>query len=83
MKLVHSVFALRENRPTKHQIDFLLDILGYRSFRHFEKKVRMLFLLLILCCVCPAMGSKINRNKLFPEYGINFRYIGEIKNGLD
>ena len=28
MKLVHSVFALPENRPTKHQIDFLLDILG-------------------------------------------------------
>ena len=37
MKLVHSVFALPENRPTKQQIDFLLDILGYRSFRHFEK----------------------------------------------
>ena len=83
MKLVHSVFALPENRPTKHQIDFLLDILGYCSFRHFEKKVRMLLLLLIFCCVCPAMGSKINRNKLFPEYGINFRYISEIKNGLD
>ena len=43
----------------------------------------MLLLLLIRCCVCPAMGSKFNRNKLFPEYGINFRYIGEIKNGLD
>ena len=27
MKLVHSVFALPENRPTKHQIDSLLDIL--------------------------------------------------------
>ena len=83
MKLVHSVFALPENRPTEHQTDFLLDILGYHSFRHFEKKVRMLLLLLVFCCVCPAMGSKINRNKLFPEYGINFRYIGEIKNGLD
>ena len=83
MKLVHSVFALPENRPTKNRIDFLLDILGYRSFRYFDKKVRMLLLLLLLCCACPAMGSKLNRNKLFPEYGINFRYIGEIKNGLD
>ena len=43
----------------------------------------MLLLLTLLCCVCPALGSKFNRNKLFPEYGINFRYIGEIKNGLD
>ena len=43
----------------------------------------MLLLLLVLCCVSPAMGSKFNRNKLFPEYGINFRYIGKIKNGLD
>ena len=43
----------------------------------------MLLLLLLLCCVSPAMGSKFNKNKLFPEYGINFRYIGEIKNGLD
>ena len=43
----------------------------------------MLLLLLLLCCVSPAMGSKFNRNKLFLEYGINFRYIGEIKNGLD
>ena len=43
----------------------------------------MLILLLLICCVCPAMGSKFNRNKLFPEYGINFRYISEIKNGLD
>ena len=23
------------------------------------------------------------KNKLFPEYGTNFRYIGEVKNGLD
>ena len=38
MKLVHSVFALSENRPTKHCIDFLLDIFGYRSFRHFDRK---------------------------------------------
>ena len=43
----------------------------------------MLLLLLVLCCISPAMGSKFNRNKLFPEYGINFRYIGQIKNGLD
>ena len=43
----------------------------------------MLLLLLLLCCVSPALGSKFNKNKLFPEYGINFRYIGEIKNGLD
>ena len=43
----------------------------------------MLLLLLLLCCLSPALGSKVNRNKLFPEYGINFRYIGEIKNGLD
>ena len=43
----------------------------------------MLLLLLLLCCLCPALSSKVNKNKLFPEYGINFRYIGEIKNGLD
>ena len=43
----------------------------------------MLLLLLLICCVTPAMGIKFNKNKLFPEYGINFRYIGEIKNGLD
>ena len=48
-----------------------------------RQKVRMLLLLLLLCCVCPALGSKFNRNKLFPEYGINFRYIGKIKNGFD
>ena len=42
----------------------------------------MQLLLLLLCCVSPALGNKFNRNKLFPEYGINFRYIGEIKNGL-
>ena len=43
----------------------------------------MLLLLLLLCCVSTAMGNKFNKNKLFPEYEINFRYIGEIKNGLD
>ena len=43
----------------------------------------MLLLLLLLCWVSPALSSKFNKNKLFPEYGINFRYIGEIKNGLD
>ena len=43
----------------------------------------MQLLLLLLCCVSPALGNKFNRNKLFPEYGINFRYIGEIENGLD
>ena len=25
----------------------------------------------------------IEQNKLFPEYGTNFRYIGEVKSGLD
>ena len=43
----------------------------------------MLLLLLLLCCVSPAMENKFNKNKLFPEYGINFRYISEIKNRLD
>ena len=43
----------------------------------------MLLLLLLLCWVSPALSSKFNKNKLFPEYGINFRYISEIKNGLD
>ena len=43
----------------------------------------MLLLLLLLCCESPALGSKFNKNKLFPEYGINLRYVGEIKNGLD
>ena len=31
----------------------------------------MLLLLLLLYCVSPAMGNKVNKNKLFPEYGIN------------
>ena len=33
----------------------------------------------------PLVGAsrKEYRNKLFPEYGVNFRYIGEVKNGLD
>ena len=42
-----------------------------------------LFILLFLYAVTPAIGDKYNKNKLFPEYGINFRYIGEIKNELD
>ena len=29
------------------------------------------------------MKSGNEKNKLFPEYGNNFRYIEEIKNGLD
>lgn len=29
------------------------------------------------------LKPEIERNKLFPEYGTNFRYIGEVKNGLD
>ena len=44
----------------------------------------MLFLLLLFSWVVgPTVSGKLNRNKLFPEYRINFRYIGEIKNGLD
>ena len=43
----------------------------------------MLLILLWLYCVSPAMGNKVDKNKLFLEYGINFRYIGEIKNRLD
>ena len=33
--------------------------------------------------VDPIVCTRPNQNKLFPEYGINFRYISEIKNGLD
>ena len=43
----------------------------------------LIFLLLPLYAVTPSFGDRHNKNKLFPEYGINFRYIGEIKNGLD
>ena len=25
----------------------------------------------------------VEHNRLFPEYGTNFRYIGEVKHGLD
>ena len=48
-------------------------------------KVRMTFLIFILFywALGPTVCGKMNQNKLFPEYGINFRYIGEIKNGLD
>ena len=38
MKLVHSVFALPENRLTKHCIDSLLDILEYHSIRHLGRR---------------------------------------------
>ena len=27
--------------------------------------------------------SGVQHNRLFPEYGTNFRYIGEVKHGLD
>ena len=43
----------------------------------------LLFLILLTWGVNLVIGNKPNQNKLFPEYGINFRYIGEIKNGLD
>ena len=43
----------------------------------------LLFLMLSLYAVTPAFGDQYNKNKLFSEFGINFRYIGEIKNGLD
>ena len=43
----------------------------------------LLFTLLSFYTVTPALGDRHNKNKLFPEYGTNFRYIGEIKNGLD
>ena len=42
-----------------------------------------IFLLLLTWDVDPTVCTKPNQNKLFPEYGIHFRYIGEIKNGLD
>ena len=32
-----------------------------------------------------SIGPKpgVEHNRLFPEYGTNFRYIGEVKHGLD
>ena len=30
-----------------------------------------------------TLKSDTAKNKLFPGYGTNFRYIGEVKNGLD
>ena len=42
-----------------------------------------LFFVAYAMCVAPAEAHSPKQNKLFPEYGINFRYIGEIKNGLD
>ena len=56
------------------------------KMKHFLTllQVRMLFLLLLFSWVVGStVSGKLNQNKLFPEYGINFRYIGEIKNGLD
>ena len=32
-------------------------------------------------CIAPKPG--VEHNRLFPEYGANFRYIGEVKHGLD
>ena len=32
---------------------------------------------------CITLKPGTAKNKLFPEYGTNFRYIGEVKNGLD
>ena len=52
---------------------------------HTLLKVRMTLLIFILFywALGPTVCGKMNQNKLFPEYRINFRYIGEIKNGLD
>ena len=48
-------------------------------------QMHLLFILLLLIfCSCKfdlKPGTK--RNKLFSEYGTDFRYMGEIKNGLD
>ena len=42
-----------------------------------------MILLTFLIGLTMGQLSKPEKNKLFPEYGINFRYIGEVKNGLD
>ena len=43
----------------------------------------MLFLLILFVWgMGPTVCARLNQNKLFPEYGINFRYIGEIKMDL-
>ena len=30
-----------------------------------------------------GLKPEVEHNRLFPEYGTNFRYIGEVKHGLD
>ena len=42
-----------------------------------------MFLLLFLIELAIAQHHNPAKNKLFPEYGVNFGYIGEVKNGLD
>ena len=42
-----------------------------------------MFLLLFLIGLTVAQHHNPAKNKLFPEYSVNFHYIGEVKNGLD
>ena len=83
MRLVHSCFASAQDQnsqPEEYSV-----IITLCKTQHFltSLQVRMLFLLLFSWVIGPTVSGKLNQNKLFPEYGINFRYIGEIKNGLD
>ena len=45
----------------------------------------LFFLLLVHFTIGNEIKGKpgVNKNKLFAEYGTNFRYVGEVKNGLD
>ena len=50
-----------------------------------EGKIQLLFRLLLfsLCSGKFDLKPGTNKNNLFSEYGTNFRYVDEIKNGLD
>ena len=67
------------------RINCIKGILEYlREFLDNRSTLRgRMILLIFLIGVTMGQLSKPEKNKLFPEYGINFRYIGEVKNGLD
>ena len=47
--------------------------------------MKLIFILVVTAfTICLSAGYLISQhNRLFPEYGTNFRYIGEVKHGLD
>ena len=55
------------------------------NFQALQGKMKIFLLLSIFLCVNTKVVPKpgTGNNKLFASYGTNFRYVGEIKNGLD